>query len=121
MDVQFRWTDQGPAGMSVTLGTYDQRILSGLFSIMDLFSAQVEAVAKQMGQWSDQTGAARQGIRSFVERGAAGAVLYLVHSVFYGIFLELGTRFMGPYPALGPALESIYGPMASAIRALVGG
>ena len=99
---------------------YGRLVLEGLWSLVDLFTARVEALAKQIAPWMDQTGAARQGLRSFSQKSATGATLYLVHSVFYGIYLEMGTRFMGPRPAIGPALEAIYGPLMAAVRALVG-
>lgn len=100
---------------------YGQLVLQGLWQLVDLFSARVEALAKQIAPWNDRTGAARQGLRGFSQKSATGATLYLVHSVFYGIFLEMGTRKMGPRPAIGPALEQIYGPLMAAVRALVGG
>jgi hypothetical protein len=100
---------------------YGQLILQGLWSLMDVFAARAEALAKQIAPWNDRTGAARAGLRSFSQKSATGATLYLVHSVFYGIYLEMGTSKMGPYPAISPALEQIYGPLMAAVRALVGG
>lgn len=100
---------------------YGRKVLQGLWSLMDLFTARAEALAKSIAPWNDRTGNARQGLRSFSQKSATGATLYLVHSVFYGIFLEMGTRKMGPRPAIGPALEQLYGPLMAAVRALVGG
>ena len=99
---------------------YGQLVLQGLWRVVDLFAARAEALAKQIAPWHDRTGAARQGLRGFSQQSATGATLYLVHSVFYGIYLEMGTSRMGPYPAIGPTLEQVYGPLMAAVRALVG-
>lgn len=110
-----------PTTLAQGIHRWSRAIIEGLWALFDLFAAKAEALAKQIGSWQDQTGAARQGLRAFVEKSATGAILYLVHSVFYGIFLELGTRFMGARPAVGPALESIYGPLMAAVQRLVRG
>jgi hypothetical protein len=119
MSVQVVWKTP-PDTLAKQTFRYGQLVLQGLWSLVDLFTARVEALAKQIAPWNDQTGAARQGLRSFSQKSATGATLFLVHSVFYGIFLEMGTRNMGARPAIGPALEQIYGPLMAAVRALVG-
>lgn len=120
MSVQVVWKTP-PDTLGKQAFRYGQLVLSGLWSLMDLFSARVEALAKQLAPWQDRTGAARQGLRGFSQKSATGATLYLVHSVFYGVYLEMGTSKMSPYPAIGPALEQIYGPLMAAVHALVGG
>lgn len=120
MSVQVVWKTP-PDTLAKQTFRYGQEVLRGLWSLVDLFTARVEALAKQIAPWNDQTGAARQGLRSFAQKSATGTTLYLVHSVFYGIFLEMGTSKMSPYPAIGPALEQIYGPLMAAVRSLVGG
>lgn len=116
--VQVVWQTP-PDTLAKQVFRYGQLVLQGLWSLMDLFAARAEALAKQIAPWQDQTGAARQGLRGFSQKSATGATLYLVHSVFYGIYLEMGTSKMGPYPAVGPALEQIYGPLMAAVQALV--
>lgn len=113
--------EQPPTTLAQACRRYSRGIMEGLWALFDLFAAKAQALAQQLGAWTDRTGAARQGLRGFVEKSATGAVLYLVHSVFYGVFLELGTRFMDPRPAIGPALEATYGPLMAAVRRLVGG
>jgi hypothetical protein len=109
-----------PDSLAKEVFRYGRLVLEGLWSLMDLFAARAEALAKQIAPWNDQTGAARQGLRGFSQASATGATLYLVHSVFYGIYLEMGTSKMGPYPTISPTLEQLYGPLMAAVRALVG-
>ena len=100
---------------------YNALVMQNLWAVFDLFQARTESLAKQTAPWNDQTGAARQGLRAFVQKSAGGAILYLVHSVLYGIYLELGTRKMGPRPVIQPTLEATYGPLIAMCNAIVGG
>lgn len=59
-----------------------------------------EATAKQLARVD--TGTYRNSIH--VEKQKNGEY-WLMDGVLYGIFLELGTRFMGPFPAFIPATE----------------
>lgn len=115
------WSDGSPGEMIARLQGYERDLIAALQDLGDALAAQMESIAKQIAPWMDQTGAARQGLRAWCKASATGFVLTLVHSVFYGIFLELGTRYMGPRPAIMPAMEAMYGPVMAALRALVGG
>jgi hypothetical protein len=100
---------------------YDALIKQNIWAVFDLFKGRTEALARSNAPWNDQTGAARQGLRVQVQKSAAGASLTLIHSVFYGIYLELGTSRMGARPVIQPTLEQTYGPLMSACAAIVGG
>lgn len=121
MSFTLNWTDGSPGEMIAALQRYERNLQAALQDLGDALAAQLEAAAKQIAPWIDRTGAARQGLRAWAQASATGFVLTLVHSVFYGIFLELGTRNMGPRPAIMPAMEAMYGPVMAALRALVGG
>lgn len=110
-----------PTTLAQAAFRYSAMVMQNLWAVFDLFKGRTEALAKQIAPWNDQTGAARQGLRTFVEKSATGAILYLVHSVFYGIYLELGTRRMGPRPVIQPTLEATYGPLIAMCNAIVGG
>jgi hypothetical protein len=116
----FVW-NPGPTVIKAALGSWDKRIIAGLAALADLFTAKLQAYAAANAPWMDRTGNARQGLRAFSEKAATAVTIYLVHSVFYGIFLELGTRKMGPRPIVLPTLEAHYGEVMAAVRALVGG
>jgi hypothetical protein len=98
---------------------YGDKVWAAIGDLADYFSARLEAAAKAGAPWTDQSGAARAGLRSFTVKAAASVVIYLVHSVFYGLFLELGTRRMAPRPIIMPTLEQNYAPLMSALRDLV--
>jgi hypothetical protein len=57
--------------------------------------AEMEGYAKVHRPWQDRTGAARAGLRGFIEEQNNTISLVIAHSVDYGIYLELagGGRF----------------------------
>jgi hypothetical protein len=57
--------------------------------------AEMEGYAKVHRPWQDDTGAARAGLRGYVEEPPGSIRLTIAHSVDYGIYLELagGGRF----------------------------
>ncbi len=117
----FAWTVPPSGQLVPNLSTYRERVIQGLHMLADLFASKMEGQAKAGAPWTDRTGAARQGLVGLAEKAAAGVVIYLIHSVHYGIYLELGTSRMAPRPILVPTLEANYGPIMAALRALVGG
>jgi hypothetical protein len=115
----FTWTIAPDQQLIPNLKGYGDKVWAAIGQLADLFSARMEAYAKQNAPWTDRTGAARAGLRGFTVKAAASVVLYLVHSVSYGVFLELGTRRMSPRPIIMPTLEQNYAPLMSALRDLV--
>lgn len=116
----FRWEIPPSAQLIPRTADYAKRIQQGLYQIGDLFAARMEAMARSTAPWNDQTGAARAGLVGTSVKSGTGVVIYLIHSMDYGIFLELGTRNMAARPVILPTLEANYGPVMSAARALVG-
>ena len=106
-----------PIALVPRLDDYRERLLAALKALADHFAARIEAYAKTNAPWTDRTEAARQGLRAFAAETATGVVLYLVHSVSYGVFLELAHA--GRFAIIGPTLETFYGEIARAVRALV--
>jgi hypothetical protein len=101
------------------LKSYGDKVWAAIGQLADVFVARMEAAAKQNAPWTDRTGAARAGLRGFTVKAATSVVLYLVGSVSYQVFLELGTRRMAPRPIIMPTLEQNYAPLMSALRDLV--
>lgn len=120
MAMTFRWTAH-PSIVAGNVRTYSERILQGLMAIGDLFAARMEAYAKANAPWSDRSGAARQGLRSFAVKEATRVVVYLVTSVVYGRWLETGSSRMAPRPIVWPTIAAHIAPIMAAARALVGG
>lgn len=74
--------------------------------------------AKQNHPWENRTVTLEGGIRvvnyaTVTARGASG--VWGVADVKYGIFLELGTSRMRPYPFLRPAADALYPQLAAKV------
>jgi hypothetical protein len=117
--LSFTWTEP-PATLIRALDGYEQQIVQAIGELANFFASKMEADAKASAPWNDQTGAARQGLRGFAVVEATRVVMYLVHSVEYGLYLELGTRNMAPRPVIMPVLERNYGEVMGRVRQLVG-
>lgn len=116
----FTWQTH-PSVVSGNLQSWESRIMQAVGALADTFAARMEAAAKGGAPWGDRTGAARQGLRGFAQKAATQVVIYLVHSVHYGVYLELGTYRMAPRPIIMPVLQAHFGPLMAAVRALIGG
>lgn len=64
---------------------------------------QSEAWMRSKAPWNDQTGNARNGLRSQVQVSTNSVAIILSHSVPYGIWLEV--RWSGRYAVIGPAIQ----------------
>lgn len=109
--------DREPAALVARLDKYEEAVVKALRQLLDYFAAKIEAAARQNAPWTDQTGAARAGLRAFAAETATGAVLYLVHSVAYGVYLELAHG--GRYAVINQTLEAAYGDIMAAAKRLV--
>lgn len=68
---------------------------------------EIEAYARFNAPWTDQTGAARDGLTATVRVEGGQVILELSHTVEYGIWLELIQN--GAYAIIMPTLE-VLGP-----------
>lgn len=66
----------------------DRKIVASL-ALANNWAARMEAYAKTHAPWQDRTGAARAGLAGRVETDGEDIVIYLKHSVDYGVYLEL--------------------------------
>lgn len=66
---------------------------------------EVEAYAQTHAPWEDQTGAARAGLHAEVGIEGTDVTLSLMHSVDYGVYLELKDN--GQYAIIMPTLEAL--------------
>jgi hypothetical protein len=108
-----------PERVAGRVDEFSEAVVAALHSLADLFAAKIQAYAQQNAPWGDVTGAARAGLRGTAEKLAAGMVLRLAHSVYYGVFLELGTSRMGPRPIVQPALEAHYAEVIAAVTRML--
>lgn len=117
----FDWTIHPSQQLIPALILYQARIMIALRALFNVFASRIETYARSRAPWQDRTGAARQGLTTFVEGAATQISLYLVTSVAYGVYLELGTRYMAPRPIVMPALQAHYAALVAAIQALIAG
>jgi hypothetical protein len=117
----FNWTISPDRSLIPAMIIFQSRIMIALRALFNVFAAKIEAYARSRAPWQDVTGAARQGLRAFVEGDGFRLTIYLVSSVLYGLFLELGTRYMAPRPIIMPALQAHYAQLVTAITALIAG
>jgi hypothetical protein len=101
------------------LGTYIERLKAAVFDLCSLFAAKIETYAKQNARWTDRTGNARQGLTARAFRVGAGVVIYLFHTMSYGIWLEVKNQ--GRFAIILRTLESFYPQVMAALRQLAGG
>jgi hypothetical protein len=99
------------------LRDYGGNVWEAVAQLAEFFARKLEAYARSNASWTDQTGAARAGLRAFVERTAQYVAIYLTHSVEYGKWLELS--FGGRYAIIFRTLEVHYAELMNALRRLV--
>lgn len=97
------------SGMKSTI-EMDKKLNRAIFGVAKYWDGRVEAHMKQKAPWKDRTANARNGLSATAVKLSAGVyAILLVHAVTYGIFLELGTRYMKARPIIVPTLQ-LYGP-----------
>lgn len=110
-----------PATLATRVDQYGENLQVAVQRLADFFATRIEAYARANAPWQNRTGNARAGLRSFAQTTATRVVVYLLHTVSYGVFLERGTRFAAPRPIIVPTLEAHYAPFMAAVRRLIGG
>jgi len=108
-----------PIVLATNVKTYGENVIQALHALADYFASVLEAAAKGTAPWTDRTGAARQGLTGMAVKAATGIVIYLFHTVFYGVFLEL--KNAGRYAVIMRTMESNHAAIMGAARKLVGG
>lgn len=82
-----------------------QRKIAGMLMILQNYGSVLETEAKNNAKWTDRTSNARNGLKGGVEvRGQGRFVLYLSHSVDYGVWLEKANS--GNYAIIGPTIDA---------------
>jgi HK97 gp10 family phage protein len=92
------------------LKAMDRRLNRAIFGVAKYWDGRVEAHMKHKAPWTDRTTNARNGLFAKAYQKAKGLyAIILAHSVTYGIYLELGTRYMRARPIIIPTMR-IYAP-----------
>jgi len=86
------------------LSTFDRRFEPMIDAVISRQAIVAQGWMKDNARWNDRTGNARAGLRAIPGRDDSSWVIDLVHSMAYGIWLEV--RFSGRYAIIAPALQT---------------
>ena len=87
------------------LQEFDQKAKRAMVAAAEYVAPQAEQWMKQNAKWTDQTGAARNGLGTKVVDNGSSVAIVLFHSVPYGVFLEV--RWGGKYAIIEPTIQTM--------------
>lgn len=104
--VRIEWS--GTEEMLANMDEYGRRVKATIGRVARYWEPIIDARAKEDAPWTDRTANARQGLRCWVDDTDPDAivVIYLKHSMDYGVYLEL--KNSGRYAVIMPTLEAHY-------------
>ncbi len=102
------WKDDG---LELNLRNGPKLIKEKTEAVLQRYAPEIENWMKVNAPWTDQTGAARNGLaaRYYSDSESTGIILF--HQVPYGLWLEV--RYSGKYAIIDPALQE-WGPRVMA-------
>lgn len=83
----------------------DERAVQAIQLAVKYWATKAITYMRTNARWTDRTTAARNGLVAIPEEQNDGASLHLIHSVPYGIWLEV--RWSGKYAIIGPTRNVI--------------
>lgn len=99
------------------IGLYGEQVRRAVLAVANYYAPIIEAYAKDMAPWQDQTGNARQALYAFVAELSQDTVaIYLNHGVEYGRYLEL--KHQGAYGIIMDALQEHYDDVLAMLRGI---
>jgi hypothetical protein len=96
---------KGEDTLTKNLGTFDSRMQHVVTGVLEYAKPEATTYAKENAPWTDRTGNARKGLHSGTDYGPGWAELYIAHSMYYGIFLEVCNS--GKYRIIEPTVRYI--------------
>jgi hypothetical protein len=117
--MQFKWTKAPSAELIPNLKKYQERAIAAVAATGEYWGAGCQNAMRQSAPWEDRTGNARGGLFSVTDReGATRTVVYLGHTVYYGVFLELahGKRYAVIMPTMERKLPELERMLAEIFR-----
>jgi len=89
--------------LSPNLKTFPPKVESAIDAAFYVHSLRTEGWMRDNAPWQDQTGNARNGLRARPDVGGATKVIWVYHTVPYGIWLEV--RWDGRFAIIGPTVR----------------
>lgn len=96
------WIDP-PEKLQEAIAQYGRNVVLAVLAGAQYIAAQAEADMRNKAKWTDRTGNARSGLTARAAQENDTVVIYLIHRMEYGIFLEL--RYGGRYSIIIPTLQ----------------
>lgn len=111
----FFWTVD-PHILGDGIAKYGQDAVVAVKAIADHTCQDMQDYSRTHAPWTDRTGNARRGLFSFAEQDNNSVVLYLSHTMSYGIYLEIS--FGGRYQIIIPTIEHYLPQLNSDLKSL---
>ena len=94
-----------PKKMAHALDKYGDRAWKAVEALAEFIAVKLQNEARQDAPWQDRTGNARSGLIGATTSEFAKKIvtIYLIHSVDYGVLLELARA--GRYAIIAPTIE----------------
>jgi hypothetical protein len=86
--MSFRWV-RPPSLLQDNIERYGSRLIDAIEALAQMQAGIGQNEMRVTAPWTDRTGNARAGLLAFVVRKGNKISIYFVHSVYYGVFLEL--------------------------------
>lgn len=101
------WTQSSPSELAMLLARIIEQIPDATYDLAVDEASRGETEMKERAPWADRSTNARNGLFGKAERTDTGAVIYLGGTMDYQPYLELGTRYMRPYPIIMPVTKEV--------------
>jgi hypothetical protein len=108
-----------PSVLQDGIAKYGENALVAVKALADHTCQEMQDYARVHAPWHDRTGNARRGLFSVAEQQPKSVVLYLSHTVEYGIWLEIANG--GAYQIIQPTIEHYLPQLNAGLRDLFSG
>lgn len=106
---------KGLGPVLVNLGAWSEAKKIAVAAYSEMKAApMMESYAKNNRPWKDQSGAARAGLKGGTKLQGDKVIVYIAHSVSYGVHLELAND--GSYAILDPTVQACKGEIYEGYR-----
>lgn len=106
-----------PSELLKGIDRYEKDLMAEIEDLLRRFAPQIESYAKANAPWTDRTAAARQTLFTVVEAKKDRVILYLSHTMSYGVYLEL--RWQGRWSIIMRTLQAHESPIMDGLKRLV--
>lgn len=106
-----------PSDLQASITKYGDRAIAATKTLADRYAQKMQGEARQNASWQDRTGNARSGLMGETKATRDVITIYLYHSMWYGVFLELARG--GRYAIILPTLQKNISELAQDLKRLL--